>query len=590
MSNTNNVEIIELAKQGHELLVQSRKRLEGMSADVFKDLLERIPQTINNDDGPLKVVFAGQYSAGKSSVISALTGREDIPIGAGITTQHTQTYHWQGVDIVDTPGIHTTLRPDHDEISYRTLSEADLVVFVTTNELFDDHLAEHFQKLAIGRDKGHEMLLLINKMQRHNQGNTEAAHQIVTEALRDVLAPLSPESLRISFVDAQSAIESSRCADDPEEAQYLWQDSGLDAFANNLNAFIRDKGLAARYTTSLYSLEQVLQEAIARIPSGDPEMDGVEELLVQSHTALLEERQQVTGVIRQKVSQSTDHVREEGRKLALMMHGEANPNEINQAFDEAKNTVDKVPDHLTDALEQILASRHDNLQSRLDGIMQSELAKELLPRLSSRVEKYLSNSQMSQATVVAINKSATVSEKFGVYLVKNAFSPTSTSLDAMFKLKSYSGTPMHEAVKKVGKYFGKSFKPWEAVKWTKNIAHAGRVLAVAGVVVTFVMAWREDVKEAQREKDLAEARAATRFGFNEAADAIDTYFDEVSQTYVAEVLDTQIKQVNKQLTELRDIQARKDEQYHALVALLEQTQALIRRIHESQTHFSMTTA
>lgn len=584
MSDKNHVEVIELAQAGHDLLAQSRNLIASMNTDAFNDLLERIPPTIDNGDGPLKVVFAGQYSAGKSSVISALTGRKDIPIGAGITTQHTQAYHWQGVDIIDTPGVHTKLRPDHDAISYRTLSEADLVVFVTTNELFDDHLAEHFRKLAIDRDKGHEMLLLINKMQRHTLGNTEAAHQIITDALRDVLSPLNPEGLRTSFVDAGSALDSRQCSDDPEEADFLWQDSGFDAFAAKLNAFIQEKGLAARYTTSLYSLEQVLQEAIARIPSGDPEMDGVEELLVQSHNALLEERKQVIGVIQQKVEQSTANVRDEGRKLATMMHGEANQNEINQAFEEAKNEVNRIPEQLTTTLEQVLAKRNEKLQQRLDSIMNSELAKELLPRINKRVEEYLANNSMSPETVAAINKSAGASEQLGRFLVKHSFNPASPSLNALFQLKSYSGTNVHEVVLKVGKFFGKKFKPWEAVKWTKNIAHAGRALAVAGVVVTFIMAWREDVQEAKREKDLAEARAATRFGFNEAADAIETYFDEVTQSYIAEVIDPQITLANQRLAELRSIQTKKNEEYQALVALLDQTQALIRRIHQSQTH------
>ena len=91
-------------------------------------------QIRNNNSSAIRLVFAGQYSAGKSSIIKMLTGRQDIAIDADRTTQQTHTYNWQGLEIIDTPGIHTQLRPDHDEISYGAIASADMLVFVITNE------------------------------------------------------------------------------------------------------------------------------------------------------------------------------------------------------------------------------------------------------------------------------------------------------------------------------------------------------------------------------------------------------------------------------------------------------------------------
>ena len=56
------------------------------------------------------------------------------------------------------------MRPDHDRLTYRAISEADLLVFVVTNEQFDAHIAKHFRKLAVERGKAHEMMLAVNKM------------------------------------------------------------------------------------------------------------------------------------------------------------------------------------------------------------------------------------------------------------------------------------------------------------------------------------------------------------------------------------------------------------------------------------------
>ena len=145
--------------------------LESRQGEV-RDLAKHLPDPDGEQERPITLAFAGQYSAGKSTLLRALTGLENIATGAGITTEETRTLDWNGVQVVDTPGIHTSLRPDHDAIAYEAISQADLLVFVITNELFDNHLGEHFRKLAIEREKGYETILVINKMDRTADGNT----------------------------------------------------------------------------------------------------------------------------------------------------------------------------------------------------------------------------------------------------------------------------------------------------------------------------------------------------------------------------------------------------------------------------------
>jgi predicted GTPase len=147
-----------------------------------------------------------------------LTGDDSISIGAGITTQKAHSYEWKGLDVIDTPGIHTQLRPDHDAISYEAIANADMLVFVVTNELFDDFLASHFRKLAIDKDKAGEMILVVNKMERSSLGNTPEQQSIISKDLEKVLKPYTPEQLNICFIDAESYLDSLN-EDDPEIAQ-----------------------------------------------------------------------------------------------------------------------------------------------------------------------------------------------------------------------------------------------------------------------------------------------------------------------------------------------------------------------------------
>ncbi len=134
-------ELLEWAAAGNDLLDRSRKAISGAASENVRQLVARIPEAVLSSDATILVVFAGQYSAGKLTIIKALTGREDIAIGAGITTEKSHTYDWDGLKVVDTPGVHTELRPDHDEVTYRAIADADLLVFVVTNEMFDSHLA-----------------------------------------------------------------------------------------------------------------------------------------------------------------------------------------------------------------------------------------------------------------------------------------------------------------------------------------------------------------------------------------------------------------------------------------------------------------
>ena len=196
----------------------------------------------------IRLVFAGQYSAGKSSILKMLTGRTDIAIGAGITTQQAHTYNWNGLEVIDTPGIHTELRPDHDEISYEAIASADMLVFVVTNELFDAFIAEHFRKLAIDKDKASEMILVVNKMERAADGNSVTQRNIIQEDLQKVLAPYTPEQLNLSFLDAESYLDGiAELENDTELAEELIERSGYSTFVETLNCFVDAK------QSSLYS-------------------------------------------------------------------------------------------------------------------------------------------------------------------------------------------------------------------------------------------------------------------------------------------------------------------------------------------------
>ncbi|MHC5719116.1 MAG: GTPase, partial [Nostoc sp.] len=120
--NINSFQAAEIAKRFKKLTEKFDKLLEQVNTPEISSIHSKLHQELKQyyEQGFLTVAFVGQYSAGKSTMMSALTGRRDIHIGADITTDKTTSYDWNGIQLIDTPGLFTD-RKDHDEITYEAI-------------------------------------------------------------------------------------------------------------------------------------------------------------------------------------------------------------------------------------------------------------------------------------------------------------------------------------------------------------------------------------------------------------------------------------------------------------------------------------
>lgn len=568
---------LELSKRGDALLHRARTVLQSGGSATLQGLAARVPKNLAPDDEPVRIVFAGQYSSGKSMILRALTGREDIVSGAGITTQEAHRYEWNGVRVVDTPGIHTKLRPDHDEISYREIASADLLVFVVTNELFDSHLGQHFRKLAIERDKVHEMMLVVNKMDREAEGNTLTAHSEKLSDLRKMLAPFSPDDLRTTFVAAEDFVKSKTAK--ASLAAALRKRSGFEHFEEVFERFVAEQGVLGKWSTAVYELEQVLQEALAAESSGDEDAEGVEEMLLQKRRALVEAQRRIPESVETPIQTVASKVKSEGRAVAEMVQATADAKQVNESLAAAQKRVEQYASELAGMVEDAIGQEIVDLDKKFQAIANSELAKELMPRLSARVESAVKEANINPETIRKIGGAAKASSELGQFLIKSSFNPTATTLGGLFKLNQYSGTAAHDFVKALGGFMGKRFMPWEAVKWTRFIANAGRVLSLVGAVLSIALQIKEDIDAAQRDKDLRESRSAIRTGFNDAAHEIEVHYDTATGQFVSKMIAPEIVVVDKQLAELRSVLVTKSTLFEELSTLLTETQDFIRDLH-----------
>ena len=95
---------MDWARCGIALLDRVTEAVSDAPSEKIRSLKPRLPTALTSREGSVGIVFAGQYSAGKSSILKAITGRQDIDIGPNITTKVPHEYDWNGIVVIDTPG------------------------------------------------------------------------------------------------------------------------------------------------------------------------------------------------------------------------------------------------------------------------------------------------------------------------------------------------------------------------------------------------------------------------------------------------------------------------------------------------------
>ena len=558
------LKITEYTRRISDLKEKARTALARADLDI---------QIRDSKSGGIRLVFAGQYSAGKSSILKMLTGREDIVIDADITTQEAHTYDWQGVEVVDTPGIHTQLRPDHDEISYEAIASADMLVFVITNELFDSYIADHFRKLAIDKDKAGEMILVVNKMDRTSGGNTAEQQAIIIEDLKKVIAPYTPEQLNLSFLDAKSYLESLKeRADDPEYADELVEQSGYAEFVETLNHFVKDKEIPSKLTTDLYVIDDCLERAIKELQpkSSDADIDALEESFLQQRHLLIEARGRMQREVKDIYTTAAAKLRDYGLDAANLLVDGCKQDEVEQELQKYVRLADDEIERCQEEAAVVIDARLNEMGQQLDVIENSEFSRNLKSRLSGKFDG------LPEGIKRVLTNASPGFQKAGQDVLNNAYK---AGAEGGLKLTNFSGSTVHQMVLKVGHSLNFKFKPWQAIKITKGIAIGGQVLSALGVGLSVFMQVKADQDEDRIRADLRNNRQNVRSQFNVAANELEDYARQYIKDNVYRPLENSIAVIDGNIQEIRDTRADRSASCRTLENLQRECRYLIQDIH-----------
>ena len=338
-------------------------------------LQENLLQDIktHQESDALTVAFVGQYNAGKSTAISALTGRRDIRIDSDVATDKTSSYDWNGIKIIDTPGLFAD-REEHDDITYNAIARADLLVFCLTYMLFDSITVANFKKLAYENGYRWKMMLLINKMS-DEAGESDQKITNYTESLAVALNPYNLNEFSLSFIDARDYCEG--CDSDDELLQEI---SFFPEFINTLNKFLRDKGALAKLDTPIRIALGCLDDAKSIIHRDRVKDDTFFELLNRLKRRADKSRSNLATHVSAISIEMYRNIITEGDHLADCIGKEK---DFASKAESSLNNVKQFIEESNDSIQQKVEEQICTMQEEIDKLNRSELFLAFQARLES---------------------------------------------------------------------------------------------------------------------------------------------------------------------------------------------------------------
>lgn len=339
------------------------KYLAKINQTPLTEIRQKLRHELNTyrHQGMLSVVVVGQYGAGKSTLISALTGRRDIAIHSDITTDQITRYNWQGIELIDTPGLFTE-RQDHDEITYRAIAKADLLIFCLTSMLFDAITVENFKQLAYHQGYRWKMMLVINKMSEE-AGEEREKMVNYRRSLAEALHPYNLDEFPLGFIDAKDYCEGIDSGD-----KFLRDVSRFSTFIQTLDTLVEQRGYLTRFDTPIRIALSCVDDAQFHISRTTPQDFVFLELLTRLTRSLHQERDRLRTKIQGIILRLSAAIIQEGDILQLALGSQLNFEQLTQQTElNIQKHYEQAGEKITNTLNQAMISLHQNIVTILKG-------------------------------------------------------------------------------------------------------------------------------------------------------------------------------------------------------------------------------
>lgn len=183
------------------------------------------------------IVFAGEYSTGKSSIIRALTGDSSIKISEEPTTDKEIVYNYNSYCVVDTPGLYSG-NNNHDSIANDAYKKADYVVFcISANNLFNRDTLDKF--IEIYKLYSDRLILCVNKIDLETNDNIISYFDDIDDEIYNLFDEKNIQFNEIYKISAKKYLDAQNLSDEKRKAKE--DASYFKDFVNGLNEVGKNK-------------------------------------------------------------------------------------------------------------------------------------------------------------------------------------------------------------------------------------------------------------------------------------------------------------------------------------------------------------
>lgn len=488
-------------------------------------------------DKTIRVVFIGQYTAGKSTIISALTGNNEIVIDSNISTNQTADYSWRGVVLADTPGLYTENR-EHDERTIDMIKRSDLLIYCITSDLFNQYTLADFEKWAFTLHYAGKMFLVINKMSKED-GTYDSLRKNYSLSLDASLQPHSVREFPCSFVDAKDYRDGFR-----EGNQELIAYSHFEDFIEELNRFVRQKGVLGKLDTPIMIMKASIDEVTQQVVEDDSQK-AYAALLARIERKVDQQRNQLSIDARNTIRRGIKPIIDKGDEISRQLGDE----DINCTEDDITELIESVCENINKELDALCNKAVERLNCEIEEVLSSDTAIYFFKSISESYspKKHLFETRKAKVCRAQFDSIKGVIEIATGKTVAIATKDGKNSVGFLIKATEASGSQLHSVVYRIGKLFGYKFKPWQAANIAKNIGNIAKILGPVMSVIGLLIDVKDTVDENQHAQSIQKARLECRQEFIDVASDLEAqYSAELSRFF------TVYDDITKQLQTSRD--------------------------------------
>ncbi len=271
------------AQQNKISRLENDKHFKNQMCDMKKledEFISRVGdnlRALKTHSSEFTIIVYGRTMVGKSTLMEILTHGEGNSIGKGAqrTTRDVREYHWNGLKILDVPGVGSYDGAADDKVAYDAAKTADLALFLMSNDGVQPVEAAELHKL---KELGKPILGIVNVKQSLAPANTPQ-RKINLKQIEKAMSNNQPLEDLVNQFKQFGVIHNDNFDDIPfvyshlqsaffaqrENNPELHALSNFDAVENFILEKVRNDGRFIRVKTFIDAVAEPMQKATEKL-------------------------------------------------------------------------------------------------------------------------------------------------------------------------------------------------------------------------------------------------------------------------------------------------------------------------------------